>query len=67
MLLNVTAYLLRFVKILNMKQQDIDFAVLCELHASKNIDLPYKFYEQFNLDHLEEEECSEDESGFLLR
>ena len=36
---------------------DVDFAILSELCASKNLDLPYQSYGQFNLDKLEENEC----------
>jgi hypothetical protein len=36
---------------------DVDFAILSELYASKNLDLPYQSYGQFNLDELEEDEC----------
>ena len=36
---------------------DVDFAILSELYASKNLDLPYQSYGRFNLDELEEDEC----------
>ncbi len=36
---------------------DVDFAILSKLYASKNLDLPYQSYGQFNLDELEEDEC----------
>ena len=36
---------------------DVDFAILSKVYASKNLDLPYKLHERFNLDNLEEDEC----------
>ncbi len=35
---------------------DVDFAILSELYASENLDLPYQSYGQFNLDELEEDD-----------
>ena len=32
---------------------DVDFAILSELYATKNLDLPYQSYGRFNLDELE--------------
>ena len=36
---------------------DVEFLVLNELNTSTNVDFPYDFYDQFDLDDIDEAEC----------